>query len=389
MGRFDALDAMLKRFTEQGPPGCSCSVVQNGQTLFESHAGMADLAAGRPVAPDTIYRIFSMSKVITCTAALMLYERGLFLINDPLSDYMPEFRDMRVHAPDCGDTVATMEARGPIRIRDLFAMTSGLQYPGGDDPASRGVAAMMKDLADRHGGSGRVPISTFASEMAKLPLAFEPGTRWRYGMSHDILGALIERLTGKPFGRFLEETIFEPLGMRDTCFHLPQEKASRLAAFYDRPESGTLVPSTAHDASYAPDAVSEYGGGGLLSTLGDYQRFAQMLACGGEWAGRRYLGSRTVDLMRTNVLTPELMKDYCWPYLAGYGYGLGVRTMIDAAVGGVNSSPGEFGWSGMAGTFALIDPALKLSIVYMQQMLPNLEEYHQPRIRAVVYGAVG
>lgn len=385
MGMFDNLNPLLKSFVERGPAGCACSVTRRGETLYEGYFGYADLEKKTPISTDTIYRIYSMSKVVTCTAALMLYERGLYLLNDPLDEYLPEFKNSMVYRQAPDGTVYTSPGSRPIRIKDLFTMSSGLPYPGNDNDTARGIAKVMNGLSSN---GGKFDVRTLTKAIAEIPLAFDPGTHWMYGLSHDVLGALIEVLSGKKFGEFLKDEIFDPLGMKDTFFRIPEDKKPRLCSLYDRSEDGTLTKNEKMDADYQPDAAFESGGAGLLSTLGDYSRFAEMLARGGELKGVRLLGSKTINLMSTNHLCPQQLVDFNWPYQAGYGYGLGVRVMIDPATGGSNSSLGEFGWCGMAGTWVLIDPKEELSAVYMQQMFPNFEAYHQPRLRAVIYGAL-
>jgi CubicO group peptidase (beta-lactamase class C family) len=385
MDKFANLNSLLKSFVNKGPAGCACLVSRRGETLYEGYFGYGDLENKTHISLDTIYRIYSMSKVITCTAALMLYERGLYLLNDPLEEYLPEFKNPKVYhqAPD--GTVYTSQSSRSIRIKDLFTMSSGLPYGGSDNETAKHIARVMKELSS---DGRKFDVRTLSKAIAEIPLAFDPGTHWMYGLSHDVLGALIQVLSGKTFGKFLQDEIFDPLGMKDTFFRIPEDKKHRLCSLYNRSEDGTLTKNKGMDEHFQPDAAFESGGAGLLSTLGDYSRFAQVLARGGEMDGVRLLGSKTISLMSTNHLSSEQLVDFNWPYHAGYGYGLGVRVMIDPATGGSNSSLGEFGWCGLAGTWVLIDPKEELSAVYMQQMFPNFEAYHQPRLRAVIYGAL-
>ncbi len=380
----DRLTTMLQDFIQKGVPGCACSVLRGGQTLAEAYEGYADLEAGKPIAPDTIYRIYSMSKVITCTSALMLYERGLFALNDPLHEYLPEFRDMQVFRHSPNGSISTSPAAGPIRVRDLFTMSSGYPYPGEDNETGRRLAREL-EAQEKAEPDKQWTLRDFTRALATVPLAFDPGTRWLYGFSHDILGAFVETVSGKRFGQFLQDEIFAPLGMADTSFHIAQGKRDRLCCMYDRADDGKLTKNTGMDDGYQPGAAFESGGGGLLSTLGDYQRFAQAMAGAGDV---RLLSPHTVRLMASNHLSAQQMADYNWVQLAGYGYGLGVRVLTDPAAGGSSSTPGEFGWMGLAGTIVYIDPKEQLSIVYAQQMLPNQEVYHLPRVRSVVYGAI-
>ncbi|AEI43613.1 serine hydrolase domain-containing protein [Paenibacillus mucilaginosus] len=385
MKRMNRLTELMQGFVEKGPAGCACSVSKEGELLYQDYAGYANLERREPITEDTVYRIFSMTKVVTCAAALILYERGRFLLNDPLHEYLPEFKNPQVFVQDSLEALSTVEAKRPIRVKDLFAMTSGLTYGGERTETERRVKLWLEGSRQR---AEKLDARSLSRALAAIPLAFEPGTRWQYGFSHDVLGALIEVISGRTLGQFMQEEIFGPLGMKDTSFKLTAETQGRLCTHYNRAEDGTLTPSTQFDEPYGPDSRFESGGAGLLSTIGDYSRFAQMLALGGEWNGERILSSGTVRLMAANQLSPVQLQDYNWSYLEGFGYGLGVRTLMDPAAAGSNASVGEFGWSGLAGTWVMIDPKEKLSAVYMQQMLPNFEAVHQPRLRNVIYGAL-
>lgn len=387
MQSFNKLHPLLKSFVEKGPAGCACSVTYQGKTVFEDYIGYADLETEKPILPDTIYRIYSNTKLITCVAALILYERGLFLLNDPLEEYLPEFKEPQVYRRNKNGDLSISPASRSIKVKDLFMMTSGITYPGEGNETERQVKITL-DNFNKDKGSDYLDARTLSLMLSKVPLAFEPGTQWQYGFGHDILGALIEVVSGKSFGQFLKDEIFEPLEMKDTFFRIPEEKKGRLCSLYNRSEAGELTKNSIMDGNFQPGAKFESGGGGLLSTLGDYSRFAHMLANGGEVNGVKILGRKTIELMSTNHLQPEVMPYYNWDFLQGYGYGLGVRVMIDPPLSGSNSSIGEFGWCGLAGTWVMIDPQEKLSAVYMQQMLPNFEAYHHPRLRSVIYGSI-
>ncbi|TBL81977.1 serine hydrolase domain-containing protein [Paenibacillus thalictri] len=377
----ERLTPMLKEWVEKGAPGCACTVVKNGEVVYQEHFGYADLDHKTPITADTIYRIYSMSKVITCVAALKLYEQGKFLLNDPLEAYLPEFKNPQVYRYNAFGLRNVSAASSPIRVKDLFMMTSGLTYSGDALETERLTQELM-------GKAHAADIRALSKALAAIPLAFDPGTHWKYGLSHDVLGALIEVISGQTFGEFLQKEIFEPLGMNDTAFRISEDKRARLCGMYDRSEDGTLTLNTTRDAVYQPGCKHESGGAGLLSTTGDYSRFAQALAQGGELDGVQILSRKTVQLMATNHLGPQQLLDYNWPQQKGYGYGLGVRVLRDPADGGSNGTLGEFGWAGLAGSWTLIDPQEQLSVVYMQQMLPSLEPYIHPRLHAVIYGAL-
>ncbi len=382
------LTALLQHFVGNGLPGCACMVTKDEKTIYENYLGFADIDKELPITDETIYRIFSMTKVVTCTAALMLYERGLFLLNDPLEDYLPEFKNQRVFEKQENGKYIERPASYKITVKDLFTMTSGITYPGEANETERMTARAKSDIDQRVRQGEAIDVRTISKMIASIPLAFEPGSQWNYGLSHDVLGAFIEVLSGKTFGQFLKDEIFDPLQMEDTFFNVPENKQHRISNVYFCNEQGKLVSAKEADETFQIDFPYENGGAGLFSTLRDYNRFAQMLANGGQLNGVQIIGRKTIELMSQNHLTLENSNNYNWDYLKGYGFGLGVRVMEKPTLGGINSSIGEFGWSGMLGTWVLIDPKEKLSAVYMQQMYPNLEAYHQPRLRSVIYGAI-
>ncbi|CAG5091120.1 Beta-lactamase [Thermobacillus xylanilyticus] len=389
MSRFRMLDELLNRLTEDKLPGCACVVSRHGKVLYEGYAGSANLEQGKPITPDTVYRLFSMTKVVVCTAALMLYERGHFLLDDPLAAYIPEYEGPSVvrKLPDGG--IDYEPAGNPIRIKHLFTMTSGMPYHFGDSEPERKIRRVLDELRETH---GNYDLQTEVRAMAKaqVPLAFEPGTRWLYGYSHDVLGALIEVISGKTLGRFLQEEIFDPLGMKDTGYRFKGDIVERMASVYQKSEDGKLVEVPGPiDILHHPEAKYEGGGVGLYSTARDYAVFTQMLACGGVYNGERIIGRKTIELMRRNHLNEQQMNDFANGHHAGYGYGLGVRTLVDPAAAGANSSIGEFGWSGAAGTWTSIDPAEGVSIVFMQQMYPSIyDEYVHHRVRNAAYACI-
>ena len=382
----ERLDTLLKSFIEKGPRGCSCSVVHKGEQVYSGCFGYAE--AKTPVTEDSLFRIYSMTKVITCTAALKLFEEGRFLMHDPLCEYLPEFRDMEYVSPTPNGHFEVKKSERPILVKDLFAMTSGLCYPDIDSEAGRRMSVKMDELKHYYDNGEVLSLRDYSKALATVPLAFEPGTHWRYGTSHDILGAFIEVVSGRNFDTFLKDEIFEPLEMKDTGFRWSEESVSRVCPYYHKDEKGNYTVLSDQDYWHENNRWPPIGGAGLLSTLGDYQKFASMLAESGTLKGIRILGRSTIDMMRTNLLTPEMMKDFNWEVQKGYGYGFGVRTALNRGIGGFNSSPGEFGWAGLAGTYVLADPGERLSVVYMQQLSPSLEDVHNPRIRAVVYGAL-
>lgn len=389
MGKFEHVDALLKRFTETGgPAGVACAVAQNGKILYEGYHGLADLEQQKPITPETVFRLYSMTKVIVCTAGMMLYERGYFNLHDPLHEYIPEFKDALVYKQkENGEYIAVPALRAP-RIQDAFTMSIGYPYPEwSDTPTGHDLTKLHRELAS---DPSKFTLQNVVRTAVKVPMLFEPGEHWQYGLGHDIVAALIEVVSGRTIGEFLQEEIFDPLGMKDTGYRFRGDIAKRMATVYEiSPEGRKPATTIPFDAYHAPDSKYEGGGAGLYSTVRDYLTFSQMLANGGVHNGEKIIGRKTIDLMRTNYLNETQLAEYSGvPYHAGYGYGLGVRTLIDPVKANANSSLGEFGWSGMAGTWTSIDPSEGLSIVYMHQTFPHMEEYYHLRLRAAVYGCL-
>ena len=374
---FSRVKLFLESLKDIGIPGSDLAIYLKGNEVFRHRTGFADLELQKPIAPDTLFSIYSMTKVVTCVAALRLFEEGKFLLNDPLGNYLPEFKDMQVRHTHANGAVSIQPAKKPIRIVDLFTMSSGYTY----------------DLAGHAEGlesDGNFTLKEFMQVLSKGPLYFEPGERYHYGFSHDILGYLVEVLSGKTIGEYFYDNIFSRLGMNDTFFMIPQEKQHRFANcyIYDEKERKHTVNKDGPFRFTDPEYKFESPGGGLVSTIDDYAIFANALCAGGTGANNyRLLGKATIDLMRANQLDDTRMNDFGWTN-HGYGYGLGVRTMVNPAVGGANCNIGEFGWSGLAGTYALMDPAIGLTYVYAHQLMPSKEENCVPRLRNVIYGCL-
>lgn len=382
----ERMDALLEQFVAEGTPGCSCSVARYGETIYEGAFGVRNLQTGDPMTLDTLFRMYSMTKVITCTAALMLFERGRFLLDDPVSRFLPEFEHLLLNQDNGFAPATTKAAVEPMLIRHLFTMTSGIPYPYPAMESGRWQITSSTELARLAGAGESTSTRELARRIARLPLAFEPGTQWLYGMSHDVLGALVEELSGKPFETFLKEEIFEPLGMQSTAFRFAEVDTSRLCPMVHKDASGQWKAGSGNDFWYESSCYPALGGAGLISSLQDYQRFSAMLANGGTLDGQRIIGRHTVDLMRQNQIFDALVP-YFGDVLKGIGYGLGVKTILCNAKSGISASKGSFGWGGMAGTLTLIDPEENLSFVFMQQTVPNNGGDQEPRILATIYGA--
>jgi CubicO group peptidase (beta-lactamase class C family) len=390
MSDFQRLTDFLNRLeSDFHVKGASVGVLHHGKEVYRGRVGVMD-DAGTPVSDSTMFRLYSMTKPVTVVAALQLYEQGAFLMNDEVGKYLPSFWNMTIAKMKDNHTYSwcNVPTQHPIRVRDLFTMTAGLTYGGCYHPAEIATSQAQGRLEQENDWS--YTTRQFADMLGEQPLLFEPGEHWNYSYCLDVLGALVEVWSGETFGEYLEEHIFKPLGMVDTTFHLPEEKKSRLTSFWEYNESaGTYRTYTETDRPMYHGKCFESGGAGLISTLDDYLKFAQMLCgLGTSPEGVRILSPATVNLMRTNHLTEVQRKDMDWEVLIGYGYGLGVRTLMDPAAGGSLSHVGEFGWNGMAGTYLLVDPEEELVIVYMQQLYPSMEGRVQPRLRNIVYSCL-
>ena len=384
MAKFSDLDRLLQKFAGSTVPGCSCVVSQNGKVLYEGYYGMADIKAGKPVTADTVYRLFSMTKVIVCTAAMIQFERGEFLLNEPFYNYFPEYRNTQVAETRPNGEVVIRPAKRPMLVRDTFNMAVGLPYPSSDSYTEQRMREVRTDLAKK----GKYTLQDDVRAMGSVPVRYDPGTHWSYGFGHEMVAALIEQTSGMTVGEFLKKEIFEPLGMENTGYRYFGDIEQRMVQMYRPEDNGTFtaIPGDLDD-NHKPDAVYEGGGVGLFSTACDYAKFTQMLANEGFYKGQQIIGRKTIDLMRRNMLNVDQMKDFSNSYNEGYGYGLGVRTMVEPA-GVTNMSVGEFGWTGAAGTWTSIDPSEGFSVVYMHQTIPNNEEYHHHRVRSVAYGCI-
>ena len=384
------LDEMLSGFLclPEGPRGCVCLCARRHEALYEGSFGVANVEKGTPIAPDTVFRIFSLTKLVVCTAAMMLYERGKFLLDDPISDYFPEYASSRLYVPGRDGGYTTREAEQIIRVRHAFTMTCGLPYDIAGHTLSPLMIARTEALAKELGWNYNIVEEVRA--MADIPLFFEPGTHWLYGYGHELVAGLTQLLAGKPLHQFLQEEIFEPLGMRDTGYRYRADHRQRMCTLYKPDGKGGVVPSEGpRDRFHEPDANFDMGSAGLYATPRDYLAFTQMLANGGVTKdGRRLLSRRTIDMMRTNQLSGDALADYQQSNGFGYGYGYGVRTRL-AGPGYDNVPVGEFGWSGWCGSWASIDPSSGFSCVYMHQLLPDQAPYCHPRVRAAVYSLFG
>lgn len=389
---FKHVEDFMNMWVDKFSPGCCINVYKDGKEVFRYQAGYNDLETGEKLTGNELFNMYSCSKVAAAVSGMQLLEKGEFLLDEPLCEFIPEFKDVTVKDADGN----IKKAENYITIRHLFTMTAGFNYLMNDNLINK-----AKEL-----GGGKETTLSFAKALAYQPLDFEPGARWQYSLCHDVLGAVVEVISGKRLSEYMRENIFEPLGMNNTSFRITDENYSRVAQqySYEVPGETDIVRLQMSDARQKGSVVKihkynkfemfrgdgmESAGGGIISNPDDYVKLMAALANNGTGVnGERILSPRAVGLMKTNQLSEEMLKSFTWPDLKGYGYGLGVRTLMDKAKNGTLGSVGEFGWSGAAGSTALADTDLNLAMVFSQHILNPREACYCPRIRNVLYACV-
>ena len=385
--RLALIPGAMQRFIDAGLVGGVATIVaRHGKIVHAAAAGLMDLATSKPMQLDTIFRIHSMSKPITAAASMCLLEEGRFELDDPVADFIPEFAHTRVYVGEQAGRPVLADLERPLTIRHLLTHTSGLTY--GFNPAASPVARLYAEQQIM-----RVDESLAAKmpRLAALPLMHQPGAAWTYGMSIDVLGRVAEVVTGQPFDQVLRSRLFDPLAMPDTGFRVPAHSLDRLATLYAATPAGLRLAPPRHAIDVDGDRRFLMGGGGLVSTLGDYARFAQMLLGGGTLAGVRVLGRKAVELMTASQMTREQIPFVppSWPFRSGYGMALGVRTVVDLPATGALGSVGSFTWQGAAGTDFWVDPAEDLLGVSMIQVMDDPSQSRLARtFRTLVYQAL-
>lgn len=380
--RLDRVTEAMQGFVDQGLlAGVVTMVARDNRIVHFESVGYQDKEAGIPMSDDTIFRIYSMSKPITGVALMMLYEEGKFKLSDPVEKYLPEFKDLQVFAGmDDDGNMITEPQDHPMTIRELMSHTGGLTYGiFAQSPVdSMYVEAGMLDTT--------VSLSEMISRLGEIPLKHQPGSAWEYSVSVDVQGYLVEKLSGQTFGSFLEERLFEPLGMDDTDFHVPADKVDRFAQMYVNSPNGPLTPSEMFPgADFTVDPVLEGGGGGLVSSTMDYMRFSQMLLNGGELDGVRILAPLTIDLMHRNQL-PEAVESIG---LGNRGTTFGLDfAIIEDPVEAEGYSAGEYFWGGAAGTWFWIDPVENIVFVGMIQQAGPMTPDVRSTSRRLVYQSI-
>jgi CubicO group peptidase (beta-lactamase class C family) len=386
--RLAVLDATMKQYVaDQKLAGAVVMIHQDGREVFSEAYGWRDREASDSMEETDIFRIASQTKALTSVAIMMLMEEGKLVLEDPLSKFLPDWSKTTVAVAKEKAGYDVVPARRAITIRDLLSHSAGISYgTGPGEQAWRDAGVFGWYFADK-----TVPVADVVAKMAKLPMAAQPGEQWVYGYNTDILGVVVEKLSGKSLDVFLKERLTDPLGMSDTSFCLPPEKSDRLAVVYsakdgksERAASPGLWQGTGHigQGHYLNGPCKAFAGGaGLLSTARDYSRFLEMLRQGGQFEGKRYISRKSVEQMSQNALATATFQP-------GQGFGLGFRITQDPGKMGNLGSPGDYGWGGAYHSTYWVDPAEGLTVVYMTQLIPAGSLEDQAKIRALIYSAI-
>jgi CubicO group peptidase (beta-lactamase class C family) len=372
--------------------GCQVMVSRGGVPAYFRSFGQMDIERDKPVQEDTIFRIYSMTKPITSVALMMLFEEGRFQLNDPVSRFIPSWKGQQVWMSGDGDDMETREPVSPMTMRHVLSHTSGLTYGTGLFPSEHPVDKFYDRVGvNRDAGE---TIESFAEKLSTVPLRYDPGTQWCYSLATDVCGCLVEFISGVPFGQFLQERMFDPLGMNDTSFVVPENKLDRLAANYRRRADKTLkLIDDPMNSLYANPNRFPSGGGGLASTTADYGRFCEMLRGGGQLEGQRIIGDRTLKLMHRNHLPNGTdlgsiaMGSFSETAYDGVGFGLGFASTLDDVAAGTIGA-GDYYWGGAASTIFWVDPVEDMFVIFMTQLMPSATFNFRGQIKNIIYGAI-
>jgi len=382
--RLYKIDHLTQRYIDEGKlPGTISLVARRGEIVHLESQGMMDIEADKKMQDDTIFRIYSMSKPITSVALMMLYEDGCFQLDDPVSRFIPGFADLAVY----GKT-GNQKAERQMTIRDLLTHTSGLTY---GFLQTHPVDDMYRDAAVEESDS----LDEMVEKLCEMPLVFSPGSRWRYSVATDVCGYLVQKISDIPFDDFLKEQIFEPLEMKDTGFYVAEDETHRFAANYQKTaDDGMQLIDSPEHSTYLKPRTMHSGGGGLVSTVHDYYRFAQLLLNGGEFNGVRLLGTKTMELMASNHLpnngdlTSMGQPTFSETPFDGIGFGLGFSVMIDPTEAQILGSPGEFAWGGAASTYFWVDPEEDMLVIFLTQLMPSGSYPIRRELRVAAYQSI-
>lgn len=396
--RLTRINDWMQSYVDAGKfPGSTMMLAQGGEVVHRHTCGMRDVAGGKPFEEDTIVRIFSMTKPVTSVALMMLAERGLFHLDAPVSDFIPEFKDMRALRPGATSLEDTEPAATPT-LHQIATHTSGLTYSFNPGP----ISEVMRETKGDFNADGP-DLEQAAKNVAALPLAFQPGARWNYSVGIDVLGRVVEVVSGKTLDRFFTEEIFEPLGMKDTFFSLPDDRLDRFACLYTGIDGDPMALGTKSnqvvlretdrpETSPWRNVSCLSGGGGLLAPIDDYFQFAEMLRKGGEHNGARLLSPSTLRFMMSNHLPGDIAsmgpQSFAEMPMVGVGFGIGGSVILDPAQSRMSGNAGDFSWGGMASTIFWVDPVADLTCVFFTQLTPSSTYPNRPQLKALVHGAM-
>ncbi|MFM7263266.1 MAG: serine hydrolase domain-containing protein [Acidimicrobiales bacterium] len=389
--RLTRIDDHFRKYVDDGRlPGWSLVVARDGEIAHASTYGFADIESKKPLTDDAIFRIASMTKPICAVAAMILWEEGLFELKDHVYRYIPSFRDQKVFRSGSTNAPRYDAVNEPMEMWHLFTHTAGLTY---GFMYSHSVDQMYRNAGFEWGTPRDLDLAGICDLLASLPLLFQPGAEWNYSMSIDVLGRVVEVLSGMKLGEFMQKRIFGPLGMTDTAFSCPAEKTDRLATAYTmNPADRKAMPMPR--APISDDPKAHMGGGGLVSTMSDYLKFAMMLRNGGELDGVRILSPRTVEYMAGNHLPGGAdLSEYGRPLFAetafdGVGFGLSMSVTLDPVKAKVPGSVGDYGWGGAFSTIFTVDPVEDLVYMLMTQLLPSSAHPIRPQFKQLVFQAL-
>lgn len=386
--KLDYLSDIINKEIENNQiSGASTTVVKDGKIVFRKEYGYADIEKGKKMKKDTIFRLFSLTKPITAAAAMILFERGLIDLESPVKNYINGYDNMYVIKD--GEYIP---ANSDITLHHLLNMTAGMVYGGDWCESGAEMQKLFDELKARMADGEEITTQQIAELLATKPLMFHPGDSWTYGTCADVMGAVIEKVSGMKFSEFLRKEIFEPIEMNDTGFYIPCEKYDRLAQIYYHDESdGKLkVFNDLHLllTDYKKPPAFESGGAGLVSTLDDYIKFTSMLLGKGEYNGKRILGRKTVEYMTQNQMTDWQMPALYYGATKGYGYGNYMRVLKDKAAASANGSLGEYGWDGWTGDYVTISPEDNMIFLYFIQRCGTGCNETTRKLRQIVYGAL-
>ncbi len=386
--RLDRVTDWMQRYVDEKKfPGSSVLINRNQSEVFYSDVGNRDVENGLPFERDTIVRIYSMTKLITSVALMRLVEKGTFSLEAPVSEFIPSFKIMKSLIPNAKSIDQTEPCNTPT-IHQLLTHTSGLSYsfnPGLLAGEMERVGLTMGEMFD-------FTLEDAVTELSNLPLSFQPGTRWEYSVSTDLLGRVIEIVSGKSLDKFLKEEIFDPLGMEETGFRIAHKSIERFASLYSPLEGNSLTLVDHRNTSPYQNPVLFSGGGGLVGTIDDYMKFGEMICAGGIYNKARILSSKTLEFMRLNHLRGDIAslgpESFAEQPMDGMGFGLGGAVVLNPGLTRIPGSVGDFGWGGMASTFFWTDPLHNMSVIFFTQLSPSSSYSNRAELKALVHGAM-